>query len=153
MTHSVLRIVMISALASLLLACSKPPAKEAIATAIKELAAAIEARQSSTVLGYLGDDFTLQESRQGNLDREEVKRLMMLVFYRHRETSIVLTQIDITLDPVRTDKAEARFNALVTGGSGGILPDQAELYRLNSEWRLDGDWQLQQLSAKRALEQ
>lgn len=141
-------------LAASLAGCSQPAAEEAITSAIKALAAAIEARQSSTVMGYLDDEFTLDESRQGTLDREALKRLMMLVFYRHREISIGLTQINVTLDPVRTDLAEASFNALVAGGSGGLLPDQAELYRLQSQWRRNGDdWQLLQLQAKRALEQ
>lgn len=56
-------------------------------------------------------------------------------------------KIGVTMGPVTVelhgDTATARFTALLTGGSGAWLPEQAQTYQVTTGWRLqDGDWQL-----------
>jgi hypothetical protein len=51
------------------------------------------------------------------------------------------------LGPARTDisgdHASVRFEAILTGGSGRILPDRAQVYEVKSGWRLqDDEWRL-----------
>ena len=134
-------------------ACAPPePTDEAIQRAIHDMATALEARESSALLARLHDDLSAQESRQGSFGKEEARRLLMAVFYRHRDIGVVVTNIQVTPDAIRDDRASASFNALVTGGQGGLLPERAQLYRIHSEWQLDDDWQLIALEAKRALE-
>lgn len=140
-------------LALWLTACSKPVATEdAISQAIKDIAQAIEERNSSAVITHLHEDLQINESSRGVLDLEQARRLLMATFFRHRNINVLLTNIQVTPDNLRDDLASAQFNALVTGGSGGILPSQAQLYRIHSTWRNDGEWQLVSLQAKRALE-
>ncbi|MDF1628786.1 MAG: hypothetical protein P1U78_03225 [Alcanivoracaceae bacterium] len=136
-----------------LAACGTPPAAEqAISKAIKEIAEGIEQRDSSAVVEHLHPDLQINERNHGSLDLDQARRIMTATFFRHRNISVVLTNIQVTPDNIREDLATAHFNALVTGGSGGILPDQAQLYRVESQWLNDGDWKLVSLQAKRALE-
>lgn len=133
--------------------CGEPaPAEQAISKAIHDMAAGIEQRDSGAVVEHLHAQLQINESNHGSLDLDQVRRIMTATFFRHRNISVVLTNIQVTPDDIRDDLASANFNALVTGGSGGILPDRAQLYRIESQWRNDGEWQLVSLQAKRALE-
>lgn len=133
--------------------CGQPePAEDAITRAIKEMAEALEQREASPIVERLHDELVIREGIHGALGKEQAGRMLTATFFRHREISVVLTNIQVTADSIREDRAEATFNALVTGGSGGILPDRAQLYRISSEWQNDGDWKLIAMEAKRALE-
>lgn len=130
----------------------REPAEDAIRRTIEELAAAMEARDSAAVMERLHDKLSASERRQGQFGKDEARRLLTAVFFRHRQISVVVTNIQVTPDTVRDDLASASFNALVTGGQGGLLLERAELYRVHSEWQLDGDWKLLRIDARRALE-
>lgn len=137
---------------SLLAGCSRTPAEEAIRQSLIDMAAALEARNSATIIEHLDENFR-SEGAHGGLDRRGVQRTLMLIFYRHRDISVTLTNIQVEPDPVNRSRASATFNALTTGGDGGLLPTSGELYRVESEWRLvDGEWKLLSISGKRALE-
>lgn len=87
------------------------------------------------------------------MDKAEARRLLMAVFYRHRDVSVNLANVRVEPDGMNADRATARFNALVTGGRGGLLPEEARLYRVESEWQLEGRrWQLRELEARRMLD-
>ena len=132
--------------------CGQPePTEDAITRAIKEMAAALEQREASPIVDRLHEDLVIREGIHGALGKEQAGRMLTATFFRHREISVVLTNIQIMADSIREDRATATFNALVTGGSGGILPDRAQLYRINSEWQNDGDWKLVSMEAKRAM--
>lgn len=136
----------------LLAGCSQTPTEEAIRTELESMAAAIEARQSGAVASRLHEDF-ISEGTHGGMDRRAVQRTLMAIFYRHQDISVTLTNIQVTPDPVNRSRASATFNALTTGGDGGLLPSSGELYRVESEWQLvDDEWKLLKLSGKRALE-
>lgn len=116
------------------------------------MAKGIEERKTSPVMDRLHDDMKI-DGHHGSMNRDDARRMLMAVFLRHQKISVILTNIQVTPDSVRLDRASARFNALVTGGSGGLLPQRAELYRMRSEWQLDGsDWKLIEMDARRALE-
>tara|TARA_Y100001972_G_scaffold119063_1_gene159899 strand:- start:22 stop:495 length:474 start_codon:yes stop_codon:yes gene_type:complete len=133
--------------------CGTPqPTEQAIIKAIQEMAEGIEQRDSAAVAEHLHGDLQINESNHGSLDLDQARRIMTATFFRHRNISVTLTNIQVTPDSIREDLASAQFNALVAGGSGGILPDRAQLYRVESQWLNDGDWKLINLQAKRALE-
>jgi hypothetical protein len=148
--HTAYTLTLLQAL--LLGGCSKPPAEEAIARAIGEMAEALEERKVSPITERLHEDLQIHDSAHGTLGSEQARRMLTAIFMRHRNINVVITNIQVTLDNVRDDRASARFNALVTGGSGGILPDRAELFRIDSQWHYDGDWKLLHVEARRALE-
>lgn len=148
-------ILLLSAQLLLLGGCGKAPppgAEAAISQHIEEMAEGIRNRRSGDVHTHLAEDFQLDQGNQ-SMTRDDARRMMTAIFMRHRNISVNLTNIRVELDSGSSSRASARFNALVTGGSGGILPDTAQLYRVESDWQLiDGEWMLVSASARRALE-
>ncbi|KAF0808201.1 hypothetical protein A167_02709 [Alcanivorax sp. S71-1-4] len=132
--------------------CSAPPAEDGIRDALKEMADAIEARQAGPVVRRLTADFSL--TRGGEiLNREQSRRLLAATLIRYPDISITVTGITVLPDGARPDMAEARFNVLTTGGSGALLPETGQLYRMESLWRLqEGDWRMVSASARRPME-
>ena len=148
--HSLYLCVVLTQL--LVTGCSSPPTEQAITDALHEMAGALQDRESSPVLDRLHENFR-SEGAGSTMNRRDIQRLLLATFYRHQSISVTLTNIRVETDTMNKNRATAYFNALTTGSDGGWLPNTAQLYRVESEWVLDGDWMMQSLSAKRALEQ
>lgn len=118
--------------------------------ALDETAAALEARELSRVMGRLDEDFTLSRS-EGDLGYHATRTLLMHSLRRYQNISITLTNIDITIDPVKLDEADVSFNALLTAGQGW-MPDDGNLYRVTSRWVYDDRWRVRSMESRRALE-
>jgi hypothetical protein len=120
-----------------LVACSRPAPEEALRDRIATLADAVGARDRRGIEAALHREFI----GPGGLDRDGVRRLASGVFLRHRDIEVVLGPVELlSLEPA---SARARFTAAVAGGTGGILPEQAQLYEVETAWRLeDGEWRL-----------
>lgn len=118
-------------------ACSRSDPEQAVRAQVDSLQQAIDARDAGAVEDLLAEDFIGNEG----MDRRGAKQLAAGVFLRHRE-------IDARLGPVTVElrgegEAIARFSVLATGGSGGLLPEQGQVYQVQTGWRLqDGDWKL-----------
>ena len=140
--------------ALVLTACSKTPPEEAIEAAIREMAEAVTERQRTVVSARLADDFVLEQyGGQSLMDRRDTQRMMVGLMLRYQNIRVVITNVSVTPDLVRDDQAQATFNALVTGGHGGLLPARGQLFRVSTDWQRDGsDWQVLRASARRALE-
>lgn len=134
--------------------CSRPAPDDAIAAAIHEMADALGNRQASVIRNRLAEDFELlQYEGRTRMNRDETRRTLAGLLLRYPDIRVVITQVSVVPDGVREDLAEARFNALVTGGQGGLLPEQGQLFRVHSDWQyLDGDWRVIRASAARPLE-
>lgn len=130
--------------------CSTPPAEEGINRAIDEMVEALESRHSGPVMDRLHENFR-GEGVRGLMDRKQAQKLLLLIFYRHQSISVTVTGTEILPDTVNQNRASATFNVLVTGGSGGLIPDTGQIYRVKSEWQYDDDWQLLSVKSKRAL--
>ncbi len=141
------------ALQLLVSACGEPPAAEqGIRAALEDMATALEQRDSGVIGNHLDEQFQ-SNGGHGISNRKDAMRLLLAVFYRHQSISVTLTNIEVTPDGMNRDRASASFNALTTGGDGGLLPASAQLYRVESDWQLsDGEWRMTRLQAKRALE-
>ncbi|MBB3778961.1 ketosteroid isomerase-like protein [Xanthomonas campestris] len=97
---------------------------------------AIEARDIGEAMAPVAEDFV---GDQG-LDAAGLRRLMQLQMLGNRRIGVTLGPVDVQL---HDDTARVRFTALLTGGSGRWLPEQAQTYQVTTGWRLqDGDWQL-----------
>ncbi|MCH8542554.1 MAG: nuclear transport factor 2 family protein [Alcanivorax sp.] len=140
--------------ALVLAGCSKTPPEEAIEAAIREMAEAVSERRASPVNARLSDDFVLEQyGGQSVMDRSDTRRMMAGLLLRYQDIRVVITNVSVTPDTQRDDLAQASFNALVTGGHGGLLPAQGQLFRVSTDWRLDGsDWQVTRVNARRAPE-
>jgi hypothetical protein len=117
--------------------CSRATPEEAVRTQVAALQAAIDARDAGEVEELLAEDFVGNDG----LDRRGARQLAVAVFLRHRDVAAKVGPVSVELRG--TTDAIARFNVLATGGSGGLLPDSGQVYRVETGWRLlDGDWRL-----------
>src|SRR5690606_20409980 len=103
----------------LLAGCAGDPPEQAVRHRVEAMQAAIDARDAGAIADLLA----------------------AAVFLRHRDVGAALGPVDVEL---RGDSdAVARFTVLATGGSGGLLPERGQVYRVETGWRrIDGDWKL-----------
>ena len=119
-----------------LTACRKAPPEQRLRETVAGLEAAIEGRDAGAVKQVLADDFIGPEG----LDREGATRLAQVSFLRHGAIGMALGPLDVQL---QDRHATVRFSAALSGGSGAPLPDAAQLYDVETGWRLeDGEWRL-----------
>ena len=65
--------------------------------------------------------------------------MLSLVALRNEQVGVDIGPVDIEL---RVDtRATARFTCGDAGAAAGLLPDRAQVYRVETGWRLDdGEW-------------
>ena len=123
-------------IAAVIAACARPQPEEALRKALEGVQAAIEARDAGGLADYLGDDFI----GPGGLDRDGARRLAALHFMRHGDVGVLPGPLDIEL---QDGHARVRFSAVLSGGSGRLLPDSAQAWQVDTGWRLvDGEWRM-----------
>ena len=121
-------------LCAALAACSRTPPEQALREAMAGMYSAIEARDAGKLAGFLAEDFI----GPGGLDRDGARRLAALHFMRHGEVGVAAGPLDIELQEAH---ARVRFSAVLSGGSGRLLPESARAWQVDTGWRLvDGDW-------------
>lgn len=118
-------------------ACSRTPPEQAVREQLEALQSAIDAREAGDVQDLLADDFI----GNGGMDRRGARQLAVAVFLRHRDVGARLGPVTVE---VRSEtEAVARFNVLATGGDGGLLPGNGQVFDVETGWRLvDGKWRL-----------
>lgn len=124
---------------SLLAACAREAPEAALRGRVASLVAAIDRREPAALQQHLAPDFI----GNGGLDRDGARRLAAGLVLRHRKTGVSIGPLQVEL---AQDHATVRTTALLRGGSGGMLPDSAQAYEVQSGWRLeDGEWMLASL--------
>ncbi|MBG3852434.1 nuclear transport factor 2 family protein [Xanthomonas sp. WHRI 8391] len=119
-----------------LIGCARPAPEQRLRATLEQLHQAIEARDIGDAMAPVAEDFI---GEQG-LDVAGLRRLMQLQMLGNQKIGVTLGPVDVQL---RGDTASVRFTALLTGGSGRWLPEQAQTYQVTTGWRLQGgDWQL-----------
>jgi len=119
----------------LLSACKHTPPEQALRETIAKMQAAGEARDMDALFQPIAEDFTASQG----MDRQQFRRYMTLVSMRQKSVGVTLGPVQVKL---YGDRATASFTAAITGGPG-FLPDQAQVYDIETGWRLQGDdWQL-----------
>jgi ketosteroid isomerase-like protein len=114
----------------------RTPPEQALRETMSELQAAVEARDAASVHELLADDFIGPEG----LDRDGAHRLAQGMFLRYRGIGATIGPLEIVL---RDQHAQVRFDAVVTGGSGGLLPESGQAYEVETGWRVEGgEWRL-----------
>lgn len=118
-------------------ACSRTPPEQAVREQLEALQSAIDARDAGAVQDLLAEDFV------GNrgIDRRGARQLALAVFLQHRDVGARLGPV--TVDVRSESEATAKFSVLATGGNGGLLPTNGQVFDLETSWRLvDGKWRL-----------
>lgn len=122
--------------AILLVGCSRPDPEQALRDAVGQLHDAIGQRDASALDDWLADDFIGPDG----MDRDGARRLALVSFMRYRDVGVTLGPLEIDLQP---DHATVKFTAMLTGGSGRLLPQSARVHDVRTGWRLeDGDWRM-----------
>ena len=123
----------------LLAACTHEPPEAALRATIASMQEAAEAHDTDALFEPIAEDFSGSEG----MDRTAFRRYVTLMSMRHKSVSVSLGPMDVKLFG---DRATVKFTAAVTGGPG-LLPDQGQVYEVDTGWRLEGsDWKL--ISAK-----
>jgi len=129
--------VMAGVLALWLVGCARPGAEEQVRAQVAALQHAVEHRDLGDAMDLVADDF----AGNNGLDRDGLRALMRLQFLVNANVRATLGPLQVTLQG--QDHATVKFSALLTGGSGRLLPDQAGTYQVTTGWRRDGgDWKL-----------
>lgn len=140
-TRNFLRLMAASVAGAVLLAegtaCSRESPEHAVRLQVEAMHAAIEARDAGDVHALLAEDFIGNDG----LDRRGARQLAAAIFLRHRDVAARFGPVQVELRG--EGDAIARFTVLATGGSGGLLPDNGQLFDVETGWRLvDGEWRL-----------
>lgn len=118
-------------------ACSRSPDEQALRETIDALETAGEERDVGDFMAHVAEDFTGNNSE---FDRVGLDRLLRAVALRHQSISVVSSGIQIEM---HGERALVRMKILVSGGSGGLIPDSGQLFDTESAWRyVDGEWML-----------
>ncbi len=126
----------------LLSGCGKTDPKTALEAAVQTLQDNLEAKKASAVLDQLHPGF--QAGGEG-MDREWAKRTMALMFMRYANIRIIAVTRHSRIDSGSSQVGHTEAQVLVTGAQG-LIPERAEPYAIQLEWRLDGrDWKLMRL--------
>ncbi len=97
---------------------------------------AVERGDSAGFLRGVAEDFS---GNGGAYDRRQLHATLRALFLRHRDIGVVLAPLDVVMHG--EERAQVSVHAVVTGGSGGLLPDSGRRLRIDSGWRQDdGQW-------------
>ena len=130
-----LRATVLALFLLLLAGCSRPPPEQALRDTIAGMQAAAEQRDADALADHVAEDFV----GPGGMDRDGFRRYAALAWLRSRTVGVTLGPLDVE---VTGEHAQVRFTAATRGGEG-LIPDSANLYRVETAWRLeDGEWRL-----------
>lgn len=120
----------------LVVGCAKTPPEQALRQTLAELQQGIEKHDADALEEHLANDFVGPDG----LDRTGARRLAALMLMRHDTVGLVIGPLDLQ---IRDRHATVRFTTAATGGSGRMLLDSAQIYEVETGWRLEGDeWRM-----------
>ena len=135
-----------------LLGCSTPPDSQQISDHIHGIAEDVENKNTSDILGRLSDTFSAKHLRT----KKDTQRMLMLSFLKYKRISVLLTNVNISIDEIYHNQASATFNVIATSntaGGTGLIPSEGQAYRFTTDWeKVDDEWYLQRAEWKRAFE-
>ncbi|MBV6815206.1 hypothetical protein [Xanthomonas campestris] len=130
------RVVWVGFCMLVLLGCTRAAPEQRLRATLEQMHQAIEARQIGDAMAPVAEDFV----GENGLDAAGLRRLMQVQMLDNQQVGVTMGPVDVAL---RGDTATVRFAALLTGGNGRWVPDQAQTYQVTTGWRLQGsDWQL-----------
>jgi hypothetical protein len=85
----------------------------------------------------------------GNIDRAALHNLIRAQVLRNASITATRGPTTVTL---QGERAVVNFDVVVTGGAGGLIPERAQSYAIESGWReIDGEWVVYSAQWKEAL--
>ena len=87
-------------------------------------------------MNSVAEDFVGSEG----MDHEQLRQYLTVIGLQNRQLGTTLGPLQIELVG---DRARVGFTLAASGGAGGWLPDRAQVYDVETGWRLEGnDWKL-----------
>jgi hypothetical protein len=122
----------------LLTACSKElTVEQQIIAAIRDMEARIEEGERRPFMAHVAEDFVGQN---GAMTVQQLNAMVLFQLHRNQRVRAQLLPIHVTSDG--PDRAEARFDALITSGPG-LIPDQGQKFEFLTLWqRREDEWLL-----------
>lgn len=122
--------------------CSETAPEQAIRQQIEALQEAVEERSAGRVIDGLSEQFL----GNAQLDKRAMHRLLVGLFLRHKEINLLITKMDISVNPDDPLSAAMHGAAIVTGAQH-LIPEDGRVYSVAGHWqKLDGDWLLVSLT-------
>jgi hypothetical protein len=129
-------IALLASLSLLLFGCHSTPPEQALRNTIAAMQAAGEQHKTSGVMDSVADDFAGPDG----MDRKQMQRFLLGISLQNRKLGTTIGPLDIK---VIGDRATVNFTLGASGGEGGWLPDRAQVYQVETGWRMEGsDWKL-----------
>ena len=117
--------------------CARTPPEQRLRERIAQMQEALEARRPADFSDGVAEDF----AGDGGLDREGVRNLLRVQMLRNAAIGVTLGPLEVALQG--DTRAKVSFSAMLTGGSGGLMPDSARPWKVTTGWRDGSDgWQL-----------
>ena len=117
--------------------CTPALPEQAVRERVDLLQRGIDARDAGAIEALLADDFV----GNGGMDRDEARRMATALFLRYRDVGARFGPLQIEMRGER--HATVHFTAVATGGRGGLLPEDGQIYEVTMGWRMDdGDWRI-----------
>lgn len=124
-------------IAAAIAGCSRSPTEQALRQTLDSMQESAEERDIGDFMDGVATDFVGNSSE---FDRKGLERLLRMMALRHQSIGVTRMALDVEM---HGDRAVVRMQILVTGGSGGLLPEQGQLFDTESAWRfVDGQWHL-----------
>ena len=136
----------IALLLVLLSACGQREGPEqAVRNRIGDLETALAERSPGDALDTLAESFLGGSAGKLDMDREGAKKMLAVYFLRYHRIRVVVTQVEVAIDPYQPALASATANVALAGGER-LIPNSAGFYQVESRWQeIDGNWQITRL--------
>ncbi|MEL1264546.1 nuclear transport factor 2 family protein [Pseudoxanthomonas putridarboris] len=119
-----------------MVACRSGSPEERLRQQFSAMQAAAEEKRVGDFMEGVSADF----AGARGMDRAALHNLLRLRTLGNASIGASTGPLDVQ---VQGDTATVKFSALLTGGSGRLLPEQMQAYQITSGWRLeDGEWRV-----------
>ena len=117
-------------------ACARSTPEDALRVQLQQMQQAATAREPRAFMDGVAEDF----SGEAGIDRAALHNMMRMQFLANATVGATTGPVTVEL---HGDKATVRFNVMLTGGRGRVVPDRVQAYAVTSGWRLqDGEWKV-----------
>jgi hypothetical protein len=117
-------------------ACGSAPPEERLRQQFSAMQSAVEQKRVGDFMAGVSDEFT----GSGGMDRGALHNLLRVSTLGQASVGVTTGPLDVH---VQGQDATVKFPVLLTGGSGRLLPQQAQTYQVTTGWRMeDGEWRV-----------
>jgi hypothetical protein len=111
--------------------CTKTPPEQALRSTITQMQQAGSEKDVAALMKNFAEDFSGSEG----MDHKQFRQYVSLIWLRHKDIGIQMGPLDVTM---MDDRATVNFTVALSGGEG-LIPDQGQIYQVQTGWRRKGD--------------